>query len=104
MRSPQAILPRLLAIWALYQNQEAPRPLNALLATTTRLSVPTGVSAGKPMPQEIAKAPLTAFALVRMQAIPLRLDAALMTDAPEVDGPSGDKMIHVTDQVGKLWV
>ena len=41
---------------------------------------------------------------MQVRAIPLGLDAALMTSTTEVDGPSGGKMIHVTYQVGEVWV
>ena len=100
----EAIRPRLLAIWAHYQSQEA-EAHNALLADDYQAVGPDGgLRSGKPTPQEIAKAPLTAFTLVQVRAIPLGLDAALMTYTAEVDGPSGGKMIHVTYQVGEVWV
>jgi hypothetical protein len=38
------------------------------------------------MPQEIAKAPLTAFTLVQVKGVPLGSDAALMTYTAEVEG------------------
>lgn len=41
---------------------------------------------------------------MQVRAIPLGLDAALMTYTAEVDAPSGGKMTHVTYQVGEVWV
>ena len=82
----EAIRPRLLAIWAHYQSQEA-EAHNALLADDYQAVGPDGgLRSGKPTPQEIAKAPLSAFTLVQVRAIPLGLDAALMTYTAEVDG------------------
>ena len=100
----EAIRPRLLAIWEHYQKQEA-EAHNALLADDYQAVGPDGsLRSRKPTPQEIAKAPLTAFTLVQVRAIPLGLDAALMTYTAEVDGPSDGKMIHVTYQVVEVWV
>ena len=95
---------RVLAIWKHYKNQE-PDAHNALLADDYQAVAPDGsFRSGKPMAQEIAKAPLTAFTLVQVKAVPLGPDAALMTYTAEVVGPLGGKMIHVTYQVGEVWV
>src|SRR5215469_6245181 len=100
----EAIRPRLLAIWEHYKNQEA-EAHNALLADNYQAVGPDGsLRSRKPMPEEIAKAPLTTFTLVEVKAVPLGPDAALMTYTAEVDGPSGGNMIHVTYQVGEVWV
>lgn len=91
-----AIRPRMLAIWDHYKNQEA-EAHNALLADDYQAVGPDGsFRSGKPMPQEIAEAPLTAFTLVQVKGVPLGPDAALMTYTAEVDGPSCGKMIHFT--------
>jgi hypothetical protein len=100
----EAIRPRLLAIWEHYKNQEAAAH-NALLADDYQAVFPDGsLHNRKPTPQEIAQAPLTAFTLERVKAVPLGPDAALVTYTAQVDGPSGGKMIHVTYQVGEVWV
>ena len=100
----EAIRPRLLAIWEHYKNQEA-EAHNALLADNYQAVGPDGsFRSRKPMPEEIAKAPLTAFTLVEVRAVPLGPDAALMTYTAEVDGPSGGHMIHVTYQVCEVWL
>ncbi|HYA24663.1 MAG TPA: nuclear transport factor 2 family protein [Terriglobales bacterium] len=100
----EAIRPRLQAIWQHYKNQEAAAH-NALLADDYQAVGPDGTLRNrKPMPQEIAEAPLTAYTLVQVKAAPLGRDAALVTYTAEVDGPSGGKIIHVTYQVGEVWV
>lgn len=100
----EAIRPSLLAIWEHYKNQEADAH-NALLADDYQAVGPDGIlRSRKPTAQEIAQAPLTAFMLVQVKAVPLSLDAALVTYTAEVDGPSEGKMIHVTYQVGEVWV
>lgn len=100
----EAIRPRLLAIWEHYKNQEA-EAHNALLADDYQAVFPDGTLHNrKPTPQEIAQAPLTAYSLVEVKAVPLGPDAALVTYTAEVDGPSGGKIIHVTYQVGEVWV
>ena len=100
----EAIRPRLLAIWEHYKNQEA-EAHNALLADDYQAVFPDGsLHNRKPTPQEIAQAPLTVFRLERVKAVPLGPAAALVTYTAEVDGPSGSKIIHVTYQVGEVWV
>ncbi len=100
----EAIRPRLLAIWEHYKNQEADAH-NALLADDYQAVGPNGIlRSRKPTAQEIAQAPLTAYTLVQVKAVALAPDVALMTYTAEVDGPSGGKIIHVTYQVGELWV
>lgn len=100
----EAIRPRLLAIWEHYKNQEADAH-NAILADDYQAVGPNGIlRSRKPTPQEIAQAPLTAYTLVQVKAVPLGPDVALVTYTAEVDGPSGGKMIHVTYQVGEIWV
>jgi hypothetical protein len=100
----QAIRPRLLAIWEHYKNQEADAH-NTLLADDYQAVGPDGIlRSRKPTAQEIAQAPLTAYMLVQVTAVPLGPDVALVTYTAEVDGPSGGKMIHVTYQVGEIWV
>jgi uncharacterized protein DUF4440 len=100
----EAIRPRLLAIWEHYKNQEA-EAHNALLADDYQAVFPDGtLHSRKPTPQEIAQAPLTVYSLVQVKAVPLGPDAALVTYTAEVDGPSGGKIIHVTYQVGEVWV
>ena len=100
----EAIRPRLHAIWEHYKNQEAAAH-NALLADDYQAVHPDGTLRNrKPTPQEIAQAPLTAYTLVQVKAVPLGPDAALVTYTAEVTGPSGGKIIHVTYQVGEVWV
>ncbi len=100
----EAIRPRLLAIWEHYKKQEADAH-NALLADDYQAVFPDGsLHNRKPTAQEIAQAPLTAYVLVQVKAVPLAPDVALVTYTAEVDGPSGGKMIHVTYQVGEVWV
>ncbi|HYX71040.1 MAG TPA: nuclear transport factor 2 family protein [Terriglobales bacterium] len=100
----EAIRPRLLAIWEHYKNQEA-EAHNAILADDYQAVFPDGTLHNrKPTPQEIAQAPLTAYKLVQVKAVPLGPDAALVTYTAEVDGPSSGKIIHVAYQVGEVWV